>query len=206
MDIENAGGSGPRTWFTSDPHFGHGNIITYCRRPFHSVENMNKLLVMQWNEVVAPEDTVYVLGDVLLGRREEMAGVIESLNGTKLLIPGNHDRCWPGHKKVGTWPQRYVDGGFAQVLDPQVDLSHLFDMDVEACHFPFSGDSHDEDRYSSHRPEDRGQWLLHGHVHNAWRVRDRQINVGVDVWGYYPVQLETLRTIMLAGTLAGAAP
>lgn len=56
-----------------------------------------------------------------------------------------------------------------------------------ACHVPYHGDSHDRDRHVSHRPADEGGWLLHGHLHNTWLVRERMINVGVDVWDYAPV-------------------
>ncbi|MBX3075784.1 hypothetical protein KF707_22435 [Candidatus Obscuribacterales bacterium] len=51
------------TWFTSDHHFGHTNIIKYCNRPFNSVAHMNALMEVDWNSIVAPEDTVYYLGD-----------------------------------------------------------------------------------------------------------------------------------------------
>jgi calcineurin-like phosphoesterase family protein len=71
---------------------------------------------------------------------------------------------------------------------------------VLACHFPYRGDSHDQDRYVEHRPVDEGAWLLHGHVHERWRVLDRMINVGVDVWDYRPVSEATLADLIRVGS------
>jgi len=34
--------------------------------------------------------------------------------------------------------------------------------------------------------------LLCGHVHDKWKVKGRQINVGVDVWNYAPVSHEKI--------------
>ena len=39
-------------------------------------------------------------------------------------------------------------------------------------------------------------WLVHGHVHNAWRVHNRQINVGVDMWNYAPVAAEMVTALI----------
>jgi calcineurin-like phosphoesterase family protein len=89
------------TYFTADQHFGHQNIIEYCGRPFHSVGEMNAVLVANWNAVVGPHDTVHVLGDVAMGRREESMPLIGRLAGHKILYPGNHDRCWYGHTGHG---------------------------------------------------------------------------------------------------------
>jgi calcineurin-like phosphoesterase family protein len=50
-------------FFSSDPHFWHNNVIKYCMRPYTTVEEMNEDMVNKWNEVVAPEDEVYNLGD-----------------------------------------------------------------------------------------------------------------------------------------------
>jgi calcineurin-like phosphoesterase family protein len=179
------------TWFTSDLHFGHRNIIEYCRRPFGSVHHMNEELIRRWNDRVADSDVVYVLGDVAMGKIAETLPLVGRLRGRKVLVPGNHDRCWSGHRKVRDKDiQMYWDVGLA-VLNSQVRIE-VNGVRVDLCHFPFEGDSHERDRYVEHRPSDVGQWLLHGHVHDSWKVKGRQVNVGVDVWDYTPVNEEDI--------------
>ena len=180
-------------WYTADLHFGHANIIRYCNRPFNSVDEMNEALIDRWNAVVAPDDIVMVLGDFAMGRIDDTLPLAARLAGDKVLIPGNHDRCWFGHydpdSKRRAWVQRYLDAGFSGVSPYGSQGMFLADgaRPVTAHHFPYAGDSGPEDRYSEFRPPDRGGWLLHGHVHDAWKVNGRQINVGCDVWGYRPV-------------------
>jgi calcineurin-like phosphoesterase family protein len=179
-------------WFTSDLHFGHANIIRYCDRPYADVDEMDRDLVARWNATVAPDDEVWVLGDVAMGRLDDSLLLISELAGTKRLVPGNHDRCWPGRgERAAGWAERYVAAGFAEVLAEQVELT-IGGRPALACHFPYFGDSHDEARFESHRPVDDGRLLLHGHVHTRWRVEGRQVNVGCDVWDYRPVAEEAI--------------
>ena len=49
--------------FTSDTHFGHNNIIKFCKRPWKTTEEMNEALIERWNSVVKPDDIVFHLGD-----------------------------------------------------------------------------------------------------------------------------------------------
>jgi len=78
-----------RIWITSDHHFFHRNIIKYCNRPFNSVSEMNEFMIKKWNEKVGDNDIVLHLGDFAFkGRAREIRN---RLNGTIILIRGNHD-------------------------------------------------------------------------------------------------------------------
>lgn len=173
------------TWFTADPHYGHRNIIGFCQRPFLDVAHMNAALTARWNQFVQREDTVYVLGDFALGPAGTI-GVAGELVGHKILVPGNHDRCWYGHGGHKLWEPQYLRAGFDEIRQGVVDYD-LLGIPVKLCHFPYVGDSHDSDRFIPYRPTDDGGWLLHGHIHTSWLQRERMINVGVDAWNYRPV-------------------
>jgi len=153
---------------------------------------MNEGLVERWNDTVGSGDEVWVLGDVAMGDIERSLGFVQRLDGRKVLVTGNHDRCWAGYgAKSERWLQIYRDAGFAEILQGVVPVQ-IGGIDAIACHFPYAGDSHDVDRFVAARPVDTGQLLLHGHVHETWRGNGHQINVGVDVWDYRPVTDEQL--------------
>jgi calcineurin-like phosphoesterase family protein len=196
-----------RTWFTSDAHFGHTNIITYCDRPFPSVEAMRDDLVRRWNERVADGDRVLVLGDFALGRIDHSLRVLEQLNGTKDLLVGNHDWPFASAPEVRSqWTARYLEAGFRSVTNGTVSYALQGRYPVLLGHFPYAGDSHDGDRYADLRPFDAGLPILHGHVHTAWRLNGRQFNVGVDVNGYAPVSEDEIVDLLTdSGVLAGTA-
>ena len=81
-----------KIYFISDTHFNHKNIIKYCSRPFKDVEEMNKVLIENWNNTVTDFDTIFHLGDVALTNESEMKEIVPKLKGKKILIKGNHDK------------------------------------------------------------------------------------------------------------------
>lgn len=207
------------TWFTSDLHFGHRNIARYSGRPFPDTDDgvveMGEWMVQAWNDTVQPWDEVVVVGDVAMGRIDDSLAHVARLNGVKHLVSGNHDRCWsgayPNPDKVATWNRRYREAGFVSITDAgRFDFStntyHPVNdptWGVLVCHFPYTGESQDrEDRYVAHRPVDDGDWLIHGHVHEAWCQRGRQINVGVDAWGGRIVGSEEIHQMIQGGPAA----
>lgn len=85
------------TFFISDTHFGHYNIVHKFTwpdtdtplRPFSSVEEMDETMVENWNSVVKPQDKVYHLGDAVIKKKD--LSIFDRLNGRKTLVMGNHD-------------------------------------------------------------------------------------------------------------------
>lgn len=187
-------------WFTSDLHLGHLNIIKYTERPFYSIDQMNEAFVDNWNMHVDTADTVWVLGDVALGPIKESLGLVELLNGHKILVPGNHDRVWRGLAPKRRWDdQIYLDAGFERIEHGDLGVYPLTlgqdigqpQHGVLLCHFPYTVGQHDA-RFSPWHPTDAGVPLLHGHTHSTTRVRGNMIHVGVDAWDYAPVSEEQI--------------
>ncbi len=182
-------------YFSSDHHFGHQNIIKYCSRPFSSVDDMNEEMVRRWNSVVKPEDVIYYLGDFSL-LLEPVKTVAPQLRGKKILIMGNHDRCHPLHskKRIAEAEPIYREAGFTELLlETALDIA---DHKVRLCHFPYASEP-DFERYNEghmkkYRPQDDGNWLLCGHIHEKWKTKNKMINVGVDVWDFYPVPIDEI--------------
>jgi len=80
------------TFFTSDTHYYHKNIIKYCKRPFQDVAEMNQVMVDRWNSRVNENDTVFHLGDFGFVHKGEGSNILQMLKGKKILILGSHDR------------------------------------------------------------------------------------------------------------------
>ena len=81
-------------FFTADQHFGHANIIKYCNRPFATSEEMDEILIRNFNQIVKPEDTTIHAGDFTLhkNREEVQKKYINRLNGQHIfseLLPGS---------------------------------------------------------------------------------------------------------------------
>lgn len=80
-----------KTFFIADMHFGHTNIIKYCNRPFNSTDEMDNIIIDNWNSTVKNNDVVWILGDISIYSRKRTSEILSKLNGIKKLIRGNHD-------------------------------------------------------------------------------------------------------------------
>ena len=206
-------------FFSSDTHFGHRNIQRFCpSRPgadfparsaseeASRIHYMNETIIANFNEVVGPDDELWLLGDIAMGPFKESIQNVARLNGRKFLVAGNHDRCWSGmsQKERDKNTDIYREVGF--VMMPEILEIELYDyIPVVLSHFPYDGDHTEEDRYPGFRPKDEGKVLINGHVHDEWKVNTSKkgslmINVGVDVWDYKPVpEAELVRLITTYG-------
>lgn len=161
-----------RTWFISDTHFDHKNIIRFCHRPFKSVDEMNAIMLRNWNLAIAPEDLVYFLGDMSYGRgSRKPIWWLERLTGRIIFIRGSHDH-----------------GIYSYSILPNVLRVAKYEV-IELNRIPVM---------LVHNPATITNWhgwIIHGHVHDKWPFIDRvrkHINVSVDVTGYRPVKASVL--------------
>lgn len=162
----------PKTFFTSDLHFYHANVIGFCNRPYGSVEHMNQSLIDNWNNVVSEQDHVWVLGDVSFGTYDQTVEVLNQLRGVKHLVVGNHDRKGRADKLFNRdWSNHFVDRN--DYIRVKID-GRKFAL----CHFPFAS-------------WERGYINLHGHWHKpaGYENKYRQYDVGVDANNYTPLIL-----------------
>ncbi len=161
------------TFFTADTHFGHAGARGLYRRPFPTVAAMDAAMEERWNGAVAPEDTVYHLGDFALGHAAP-GPLLARLHGHKHLLTGNNDGS--GVTGLAGW------ASVAAYLEVTVDGTALV-----LCHYAF------RTWRDMGAGGGRGALNLHGHSHGRLGRQARQIDVGVDVWDFRPVTLGTMR-------------
>jgi calcineurin-like phosphoesterase family protein len=176
------------TFFSSDHHFFHSKIIENCSRPFKNIEEMNEILISNWNKVVSTKDTIYYLGDFGFGKVDSLLHIFKRLNGNKILAGiGNHDK-----KQVIKLPW----GSIHNMLEVKVK-EHI----IQLCHYPFR----------SWNKSFHGSWALSGHTHGTLKPFGFSCDVGVDCWNYTPVNIETIEVLFSKlprydATMAGAMP
>ena len=158
------------TWFTSDTHFGHAAILRYCERPFGSVEEMDRVMIDNWNAFVARSDEVHHLGDFGYGAADRMRSVFQRLNGKKHLVIGNHDDNAVLKLDWSSPPQHY--------REVKVDGTRLvlFHYGMRVWNRMRGGSIH-----------------LYGHSHARLPGNRGSLDVGVDCWDFRPVTLEEIR-------------
>ena len=181
-----------KTFFTSDLHFGHENVLQFDGRPFKTVQEMDEELIRRWNNKVEKGDLVYVLGDFIWKTEtNEAAAIIKKLNGQIILIRGNHDRF------LKSAPAKKYIAGIKDYDDICVKLAEATPKRVILCHYfiPF---------YNGHR---HNAIHLHGHSHNTEEhymelgiiqainsagFNVQIYNVGCMHWNYEPVTLDEI--------------
>lgn len=154
-------------FFTADEHYGHRNIIKYCGRPFSSVEEMNEEIIKRHNEVVGNNDTVYHIGDFILGSQECAASIIEQLNGSHVFIDGSHDK-WLAEPKI-------------KILE-----KHVHNQLMVLCHYCMR--VWPKSHYNSIH--------LYGHSHGRLEPIGKSWDVGVDNNDFYPLSDKQILEIM----------
>jgi len=166
-------------FFTADTHFGHKNIIKYCKRPFGSVKEMDETMIERWNAVVKPGDLVYHAGDFALASAQYTASVINKLNGQIYLCRGSHDKS-AMHPVCRSLFVTIKESFKIKVDDQTIFIAHH-------CHKIWP---------KSHY----GVWHLFGHSHGGMDTyaasEGKLLDVGVDNNLFTPLTFEQISDIM----------
>jgi calcineurin-like phosphoesterase family protein len=185
-------------FFTSDQHLGHDRILELgSGRPFKSIGEHNTIIRNRWFETVTDEDTVYVMGDIAMGREfEHNLQLFFDLPGYKKFIPGNHDKIFSStnsQQRIERYTPLYEAVGFKILPEnTKTFLETSYGIqEVLLSHFPYSGDSHSElDRYAKNRYKNEGLPIIHGHTHSREVFNPNkplEFHVGVDAHDFTPV-------------------
>lgn len=167
-------------WITSDWHFNHDREFIYSPRGFKSVTEMNEELVKRHNEVVHPDDEVYVLGDLMLGSDyEDGIKLIQQMNGNKHIILGNHD----SRKRITAYTELMgIEPKFADII--QYRGYHFY-----LSHFPTITSNLEKESLK------QCTICLYGHTHqqdNFYKDIPYIYHVGVDSHNCYPCNLDSI--------------
>ncbi len=166
-----------KSFFTSDTHFGHENIMKYCRRTKFmtpeeialldasdrgeidqravrisdaSIDRMNRAMIDNINAVVGEKDALYHIGDAFWGHEYDFAKSIRDQIRCQNIhhIWGNHDE--PEVVNLFASSEKYAE--------VTVEKQRIF-----LCHYPMRAWD------KSHK----GVWSLYGHVHGKLWDEDR---------------------------------
>lgn len=171
-------------FFISDTHFSHENIIKYENRPFKDTTEMNETMIQNWNNVVKPNDEIYILGDFIFDNKENALDIINRLNGRKYMIKGNHDSILK-YKEITDkfeWVKDYA------VLKYNKTKFILFHWPIQVWDCQHHGAIH-----------------LYGHIHS--NIGDHRMehdipnsyNVRVDVNNFTPISIEKIIKLLEGG-------
>lgn len=132
---------------------------------------MDEKIIENWNKVVTKEDTVYHLGDFSFA---DPLPYLERLNGTIILVPGNHDRAGKFYGKI-------------KILPALCEIK-VNEQSIVLCHYAMRvwNKSH------------YGSWMCYGHSHSNLPddPNSRSIDVGVDCHNFTPLSFDQVKEIM----------
>lgn len=190
-------------FFTSDWHIGHKNVLAFSKRPFRDLDHMASVLVNNYNATVPADGVCYFLGDMGLCDKTTIQDVVSKLQGTKVLILGNHDKGMSAMYDRGF--DVVLNGATIWLANRKITLAHcplmgVYREDTTGMKGGEPGENwHGEMRRKSlpFTATDEGQYHLSGHIHSpnsgkSTKTLHRQYDVGVDANLYRPVSIKQI--------------
>lgn len=177
-------------YFTADTHFGSKRALELSKRPFSSVEEMDREMIKNWNKKVSANDTVFHLGD--FGNTD----VIDELPGTIYILYGNYERdirpnFYKYSPKVKPLTSIYYNINYYRLkmlngdknkyeydVLKSLGLDYGNQLIIRIMHKP------------SLHSDQEFLFNLYGHIHGRQMIRRYGMDVGVDCHHFSPVSLD----------------
>ena len=156
-----------KIFFTSDTHFNNKRILELSKRPFMSTDEMDWVIIKNWNTIISDQDSVYHLRDF---GNPEMA---KYLKGHISFIPGNYDTL----EIVNC----LKENGVRILLD---SYNKGYRVKIDEHNFTLV-----------HAPADYildRNFMLFGHIHKLQMVKQNGLNVSVDCHNFFPIDIDTV--------------
>ncbi len=187
---------------TADWHCYSDSILKLANRPFDNMEHQIRVLINNYNAIVPPNGVCYFLGDMGDNKGGQLKAVMDKLNGTKILIKGNHDRNPSSSYMAGF--DVVLQSASLMIAKELITLSHypllgVFREDVSGMKNAVLTDNwYGESRHISYAIHDNGQKHLHGHTHldgSETKVKTlKQWDIGVDGNNFRPVSINQVES------------
>lgn len=197
-------------WFTSDLHLGHEKVAEL--RGFPTVGKHDSVIISNLLRFLNSGDKLFVLGDVSLGRKVDVAHAVNMLRPVANLVGYRNMHLVRGnHDPVSQWATQQFSAVFSTITDRMdIQVSDMYYVPVTMSHYPskrmieavkvcgtpedVSSNAFDEKvLYGVTVNTDADNIHLYGHTHDKSPVYGfcpRNVNVGVDAWGMKPVSAE----------------
>lgn len=165
---------------TADEHYGHRNIIEFCKRPFAHTDEMEESMITNHNRKVGKGDITWHAGDMFWRTIKPLhaMSILRRLNGQHRFIWGNHDEVIEDSEMLQTAFAGEIRD-IARIITPGLPK-------IVLCHYAMR----------VWRGSHQGAWHLYGHSHGELPGQGLSFDVGVDCNNYAPVSLEEIMVKM----------
>lgn len=169
-------------WVSSDLHLGHNRPFIYEPRGFGDINSHDATVISNINEVVAPEDTLILLGDLMLNDNENGMKLLSQIKCEDIqIVLGNHDTA--KRKELYSSLPNVTVLGYADKLAYKK-------WNFLLSHYPTLTANFDDDAYPSCRVYNL---CGHSHTKQLFDPITNSYHCELDAHNSYPVSIDQIR-------------
>ena len=166
------------TWITSNLHFGREKLA--YKKGFNSVNEMNQIIIDNWNNQIGYKDNVYILGNIAWSYADVQNLLL--LNGNLKIIAGQNDQAIKEFKNDKPEFERIT------ILNNQIEYIKHSDFNFILSYWPLFEWLKNNNKKNVH---------LYGYELNNKKIKEmpkRSMCVSIHYWKYLPLNLNDVKS------------